>query len=108
LINISGQQNSNNLFLGNPNISDNANCNNFVIVQDFITKSKNISIYKYFSFCIIYNYHIDTLFLGHQHLHSWYAQMSMHLKLDVTTNAVVFFHLVHPFLIYSILGKVFV
>jgi hypothetical protein len=39
-INLSGPKNSYNLLLWNPNISDNKNCNNFVIVQDFIIKSK--------------------------------------------------------------------
>jgi hypothetical protein len=39
-INISGPKNSYDLSLWNPNISDNKNCNNFVIVQDFIIKSK--------------------------------------------------------------------
>ena len=36
-INISGQQNSDNLLIGSSNISD---CNTFVIIQNFTVKSK--------------------------------------------------------------------
>jgi hypothetical protein len=43
-INISGQQNSDNLLIGSSNISDNENCNTFVKLQDFIVKSKRFVI----------------------------------------------------------------
>ena len=39
-INISGQQNSDNLLTGSSNVSDNENYNTSVVIEDFIIKSK--------------------------------------------------------------------
>jgi len=40
------------------------------------------------------------IFVGRQHWHLWYAEMSMYLNLNVATDA-VFFHLVYSFFIYT-------